>query len=156
MDLVKEFKKAVKNPVNFKNLFIIFFNCFLVLIVGLSMLVIIKYFIKGPTPRTACSTPNSMSVSDSAVASKDVVYNITFSGNSKCFIESWFTWADSNKDLSFWVYEPSGNVSVIDSTKGQSNLTYITKSPPAQGSWRLIIKTKSTTPIPFSGEIAIR
>lgn len=155
MDLVKEFKIAVKNPVNFKNLFIIFFNFFLILILGLSMLAIIKYFVGSPSVRTACTTPRSMAVNDSANANKDIVYNINFSGNDKCFIESWFTWADTNKDLSLWVYEPSGNVSVIDSTKDQPNLTFITKSPPAQGSWRLIIKTKSTTPIPFSGEVAI-
>mgnify|MGYP001614699429 CR=1 FL=1 len=156
MDLIKELKIAITTPLNFKNLLIIFFHIFLVLIVGLSMLVLVKFFFLGSSARTACTTPKTTSVKSSVTSVKNVVYKINFSGNEKCFMQSWFTWANDNKDLSLWVYDPSGNVSIIDSTKTQPNLNYFSNSPLIKGDWRLIVKTTSKTKVYYSGEIAIR
>lgn len=156
MDLIKELKLAVKNPFNFKNLYIIFFHLFLILIVGLSMLIVIKIVFLNKDTLTACSTPKSNNFTETVINSKNIVYQIKFSGNEKCFLHSWFTWENEAQNLSLWVYDPNGNVTVVEKTASLPNLYYFSNSPLTKGTWRLILKTDSAKALPFSGSLEIR
>ncbi len=156
MDLAKEFKIAVKNPINIKNFFVIFFSFFLVLIIGLTMLAVGKSLFFNTSVKTACNSSNVMQVSSSVVTKNDVIYNINFNGNSQCFLNTWFTWKNPAQKVTLWVYDPNGNVNLVEPAKGQTNVNFLANSSLIKGKWRIILKTDSTTKIPYSGEIGIR
>jgi len=156
MDLAKEFKSAVKNPLNFKNLFVIFVTVFLILIVGLSLLTLVKKITALSNKTTACNFPKTISVPGSVVLNKDSVYKLNFEGNNNCLLHVWFTWKELDQKIDLWVYDPKGNVQIVEPTKTQSNLSFTLNTPIDKGNWRFILKSKNKKPISYNGGIAIR
>lgn len=156
MDLVKEFKTAVKNPLNFKNLFVIFFTIFLILIVGLSMIAIFKKISVFSDKTTACDIPKSITTKGSALVNKNAIYELNFKGNNNCFLQVWFTWKKTTQKVDLWVYDPNGNVNIVEPTKSQANLNLTLNAPLTKGNWRFILKSKSSVPVGYNGEIAVR
>lgn len=156
MDLVKEFKTAVHNPLNFRNLNVIFVTLFLVLIIGLSLASFLSIFEPAVGSKTACDTPMVKSINNSVVKNSDAVYNFSFNGNQQCFLNVWFTWKSTSQKITLWVYDPKGNVNIIEPTNTQTNVNFLANSPVTTGNWRVIVKTESTLSLPFSGQIAFR
>lgn len=156
MDLVKEFKTAVHNPLNFRNLNVIFVTLFLVLIIGLSLASFLSIFETAVGSKTACDTPMVKSINNSVVKNSDAVYNFSFNGNQQCFLNAWFTWKSTSQKITLWVYDPKGNVNTIEPTNTQTNVNFLANSPVTTGNWRVIVKTESTLSLPFSGQIAFR
>lgn len=156
MDLVKEFKSALNNPLHFKSLSIIFVTFFLVIIVGLSMICLLGNFNTVLSPQSACDNSGTKKVSSSVSKNSGAVYNFTFDGNQQCYLNAWLTWQDTKEQLTLWVYDPKGSVSIIEPSNGQTNVNFLANSPLARGDWRVIVKTDSSTSVIFNGEIAFR
>lgn len=156
MDLVKEFKSAIKKPLKFQSLSIIFVTFFLILIVGLCMTSLLRHYDSVINPRTACDKTGVKKVKNSVNKNNDAIYQFSFNGNKQCFMNAWFTWNKPTEQIILWVYDPKGSVSIIEPSYNQTNVTFLANSPLENGNWRIIVKTTSSSSIVFSGEIAFR
>lgn len=153
MDLLKLFKESLRNPFSFKSLTIIFVNLFFVAIIALSMLYILGLFGIDFSPAQACNSNLVKKLTDSVGKNNDVVYNFNFRGNSYCFLNTYVTWKNPNDAVTFWIYDPKGNVNVVDPNPKQAyNFVYV-PSPVATGNWKFVLKTESSR-VNFNGEIS--
>lgn len=155
MDLLKLLKEALRNPLKIKSTFIIFVNVFFVLIIGLTMFSVLHFLGFDLTPAGACDQQKSKNLDSKVGKSKEISYDFTFSGNSKCFFYAFVTWDDPKDSISFWIYDPKGKVSVVEpSYKNTHNFIY-TSSPIKQGTWKIVLKTDSKA-VDYTGQISLR
>lgn len=156
MDLVALSKKAIQNPFNFRNVFVLFITGFLVLIVGLSLISILGKLAGQVNPETACNSSLNKEISGQAYSSNDVVYRLDYRGNSQCFLSAFLTWKNPKGAVSLWVYDPDGKVEVIKPLSKQTYAQFYKASPLPIGEWKFVIKAVEAAEVTYFGNLSVR
>lgn len=157
MDLYKLLKEALKNPLSFRSASIIFVNLFFLLISAVILFSVVSYyFALNVSARSGCSDTQVKKINSSIKSGQDKIYKLNYQGNNKCFLNAWVTWSKSSENITFWLYDPKGNVSIIDPSVSQTH-NYLYSAPPLlKGEWKIVLKTTSNSTINYRGEIGFR
>lgn len=149
MDLLALFQKSLRNPFSLQSVFIIFVNLFIFITVGLVLVVI---FLLNSSQDTLCDKPGSAVINGTVTSKDETAYTFSFRGNDKCMLSTRISWQNSSEPIDIWLYDPQGNVSILEGNKESKTNSYLL-SAPTKGDWRLALKTNSAVSIPFTGEI---
>ncbi len=156
MDLLFLSKKAIHNPLHFKNFFVLFITTFIILTVGLSLIAIFGKFFNPFDSSTACDFTQSKKVSGQAQTADDVVYQLNYTGNSQCFLSAFLTWKKPEEAISLWVYDPTGKVEVVKPDGKQTHTQFYQASPLSVGDWKFVIRAVKGEEIDYSGNFSIK
>lgn len=156
MDLIKLSRKAIRNPLYYRNFFVLFVTIFIALIIGLSLLSGFSFFSKNSPGPNQCDSSRAEKFSGNVSATKNAVYQLDFEGNKNCFLSAFFTWKKTKTPASIWIYTPEGKIEVIESTPEQTSALFLKNSPLSQGRWRFVVKAREETDVSYSGSISVK
>ena len=101
--MLKEIRIAVNNPLDFKNIFVLFVVTYLLIFTPYLMITILS-------GTNNCSS-SKMHFSENITSESGKIFEFSFNGGDSCRILISSNWEESKK-LSFWVYKPDTSVEV--------------------------------------------
>lgn len=154
MDLIQLSKKAVRQPLNHKNFYILFVTAFFFLIIGLSLLAFFGAMSDPEAEINTCNSKQSQSLSGRITPEKDVVYQMDYQGNDLCILSAVFTWKNPDSVKAIWVYNPQGEIEVIE-PHDENSASFTQVSPLESGKWRFVMKANGSN-ASFSGNLSLK
>ena len=154
MNLLREVKSATKKPFSVKSFYIFFVAIFLVLIAPLTVLGIVHQGNMIRNANSNCAVPAEKSFSGNAGISRDGIHEFEFSGEN-CKFTAWVRW-DGDGDLSLWVYEPTGNVHVIDGQKNKKFELFKVTDKSKAGKYRIAVKLVTGNSLNYTATVSFR
>ncbi len=157
MDLLKLSKKAIQHPLYYTNFFVLFVTTFILLIVGLS----VAYTLGLATMESrenpdSCNFKQSKKFNGDVSSTNNAIFQLDYKGNASCVLSAFFSWKNSENIDSVWIYNPEGEIEVIEPTNGQSFVDFSKNSPLTTGRYRFVIKADTTSALRYSGNISIK
>lgn len=98
----------------------------------------------------------SKKVSGKLSQNKQAVYQLEYQGGTECILTAIFDWKNPEDVTSIWVYNPEGDIEVIEPGKNQTSATFAKNSPLSQGRYRFVLKSEKSSELKYSGNISIR
>ncbi len=141
MALLKEIKSSLKNPLSMRSAFVLFVSGFTLLLVPLTVLGVLSQRTFFTNAKSNCAVPAEQTFKGTTNQNTDGEHNFTFSGEG-CTLTAWVNGSD-NSDLALWIYEPDGNIRVVDDNKDKSYEFIFVDETVKSGDYRLAVRVLS-------------
>ena len=154
MELLKEIKSSIKNPLTMRSGFVLFVSGFILLLIPLTIIGLLSQRTLFTNAKSNCAVPAEKTFKGSARQTTDGEHNFTFSGEG-CTLTVWVN-GSSNSDLSLWIYEPDGNIRVVDDNKDKSYEFVFINETMKSGDYRLAVRVLSGGSSKYTATISFR
>ncbi len=154
MGLLQELNSSVKNPLKFRSFYVLFVAAFALLLLVLTTLGLMSQRNFLTEARNNCAVPAERTFTGNANQTKDGEHVFIFSGIN-CSLSAWVNGSGS-VDLALWIYEPGGNVWVVDENKDKSYEFLYVPQPVKEGTYRLAIRLNSGGNSNYTATVSFR
>ncbi|MEX0617128.1 MAG: hypothetical protein WD231_05000 [Candidatus Woykebacteria bacterium] len=154
MDLFEKVQTALKEPFSIPSFYTLFVTLFILLMLPLTVLGI--YAQRGflAQAKENCASPAERTFTGSLNPNKDSEHTFVFDGGN-CRLTAWVN-GEGDADVSLWIYEPDGNIRVVDEHKDKSYEFVSVASPAKKGQYRIAVRQKAATVSSYSVTVSFR
>lgn len=154
MELFKEIKSSIKNPLSLRSSFVLFTSGFILLLIPLTVIGLLSQRSFFTNAKSNCAVPAEKTFKGTTSQTSDGEHNFTFSGEN-CTLTVWVDGSD-NSDISLWIYEPDGNIRVVDDNKDKSYEFIFVDEAMKSGDYRLAVRILSGGSSEYTATISFR
>lgn len=154
MELLKEIKLSVKNPLSMRSGFVLFVSGFILLLIPLTVIGLLSQRTFFTNAKNNCAIPAERTFKGSTSQKTYGEHNFTFNGEG-CTLTAWVD-GSGNSDLSLWIYEPDGNIRVVDNNKDKSYEFIFVDETMKSGDYRLAVRILSGGSSEYTATISFR
>lgn len=152
--LLSEVKSSAKDPFTIKSFYVLFVTAFALLLIPLSVLAIVSQRSLYSEAKNSCAVPAERTFTGSTDKTRDGEHVFVFDG-AGCQLTAWVNWT-GKEDLSLWIYEPDGNIHVMDKYSDKNYELLRVSEPVKAGKFRVAVRLVSGDRSNYSATVSFR
>lgn len=152
--LLEEVESSVKNPLKFRSFYVLFVTVFVLLLIPLTIIGLLLQRNFFTHASNSCAVSVQRTFTGTVDRTKDGAHVFVFSGVN-CSLTAWVN-GSGNVDLTLWVYEPDGNVLVVNDNRDKSYEFLYVSGPVKEGTYRLAVRLNSGINSTYTAAVSFR
>ena len=154
MHLLKEVKASVKNPLSIKSFYVLFITAFVLLLTPITIIGVVYQGNLFAQAINSCAEPVEREFTGTANNNSTNQHSFTFTG-SGCTLTAWAN-GSKESDISLWIYEPNGEIQVVDENSDKSYEFFNSSEIASEGIYRITVRLVSGESSDYTATVSFR